>query len=274
MLISDVHFPATIQEILELLDGDPDMLLLAGGTCFIGKQSSRVIEFPKSVASISRIQELRRTLRTENFIEFGACTTLTGLLSLTKGSLPDPLPRLTASIANRGIRNIATLGGNLCDPEGFHDLWPVLACMDAQVELRSLSGSRWASVYHLKSEEGTPYFPRKTILARLRIPLYSSDFCFFRKFGSSPRPGSGACFVCLARTSGQKVEDFRLAISGAKAFRLPDYEQNIIGRRRRSGQKEAQALALPYIEGFSGENWFDRTVFASLVEECFGRLFE
>ncbi len=274
MLISEVHFPSTIQETLELLDKDSGLLLLAGGSTFVGRQNSRVIEFPPSLASIGKIQELRRTVRTESFIEMGSCTTLTGLLSLSKGSLPEPLPGIAAAIANRGIRNFATLGGNLCDPEGFHDLWPVLACMDAQVELRSLRSSRWASASHLRSEDGKPFLPKKTLLTRLRIPLYSYDFVFFRKFGSSPRPESGSCFVCLARTSGQKIEDFRLAISGAKAFRLQDYEQNIVGRRRNSGQKEAQVLAQPYIDGFQSEDWFDRSVFSSLIEECFGRLIE
>ncbi|MCX7026865.1 MAG: FAD binding domain-containing protein [Spirochaetes bacterium] len=274
MRISEIHYPSTIQETVTLLSANPAILLLAGGTEIVGTQTARVIDLADQVACISRISELRKTMRTEQFIELGACTTLTGLLSLSKGILPEPLPSLIHSIANPAVRNSATLGGNLCVKRGFMDLWPLLSCMEAQVELRAESGTRWASVSHLCGADGRPYLPEASLIARIRIPIYSYNFVFLRKLGSSSLPSPDrACFVCLANLSGDKIVDFRLALSGVKAFRLKDLEMTVSGRRRNTGKKEMGAFVAEYEQAFGSPDWFDSRVFSALVEESFERLY-
>ena len=274
MRISEVYFPSSAAETLELLRSNPDIQLLAGGTEIVGGQTMRVVEFPGQVASIAKIQELRKTIRTEQFLELGCCTTLTGLMTLAPGTLPQPLPAVVRSIANHGIRNIATIGGNLCSHKRFMDLWPFLACMDAQVELRSPSGARWASVTHLCGEDGSPFIPKTTLLARIRIPLYSYNFIFYRKLGSTLFPGpKTALFVCMANVERGKIEDFRLAFSGLKAFRLKDREMAIGGKKISAGPKEIKAIVDDYTESFAAQGWFDQRLFLSLLEEAFERLF-
>lgn len=274
MRISEAYNPSSAAEIIELLRANPEIQLLAGGTEIVGSQTARVIEFPAQVASIARVQELRKTLRTEQFLELGCCTTLTGLLTLTPGTLPQPLPAVIGALANHAIRNIATIGGNLCSRSRFMDLWPFLACMDAQAELRSPTGTRWASVSHLCGEDGNPYFPKATLLARIRIPLYSYNFIFFRKLGPAGIPGpETASFVCLANIDRGKIEDFRLAFAGMKAFRLKDREMSIAGKKTVAAAKEIRAITDCYVEAFAVTDWFDHRLFLSLLEEAFGRLF-
>lgn len=274
MRISEAYYPATAAETVDLLRANPDILILAGGTEIVGLQTSRVIEFPAQVVSIAKVQEFRKTIRTEQFLELGSCTTLTGLLGLSPGTLPHPIPEVIRSIANHAIRNIATIGGNLCSRNRFMDLWPLLACMDAQVELRSLSGARWASVSHLCGEDGAPFFPRATLLTRIRIPLYSYNFIVYRKLGSTLYPGPGtATFVCLANVEHGKIADFRLAFSGTKAFRLKDREMAISGRKTSSSSREIKNLIDEYGRSFSSQEWFDSRLFISLLEEAFERLF-
>ena len=274
MRISEIHYPSSIQETVVLLSANPGILLLAGGTQIVGSQTSRVIELPSQVASISRIPELRKTMKTEQFIELGACTTLTGLLTLSKGILPDPLPALIRSIANQGVRNLATIGGNLCSKRGFMDLWPLLSCLETQLELRSAGSARWASVSHLCGSDNRPFLPEATLLARIRIPIYNYNFIFLKKYGSYPMPFPGrGCFVCLANLSGDKIEDFRLAISGARAFRLKDLEMTVSGRRRSGGKKEMAGFVSQYREAFGNPDWFDGRVFSALVEESFERIY-
>jgi CO/xanthine dehydrogenase FAD-binding subunit len=272
--LSEAFHPSSIAELLDLLRSNPDILLLAGGTEIVGSQTERVIELPGQVASIARIQELRKTIQTEQFLELGACTTLTGLSTLTPGTLPQPLPAVIGSIANHAIRNIATIGGNLCSRNRFMDLWPFLACMDAQVELRSYSGTRWASVSHLCGEDGNPTFPRASLLSRVRIPHYSYNFVFFRKLGRAHFPDADtALFVCMATVDRGKIEDFRLAFSGIKAFRLKDREMSIAGKKTSASAKEVRSATEDYIDAFAAQNWFDSRLFIALIEEAFGRLF-
>ncbi|HWR10855.1 MAG TPA: FAD binding domain-containing protein [Rectinemataceae bacterium] len=274
MRISEAYHPSSTAEILGLIRANPEIQILAGGTEIVGSQTSRVLEFPSQVASIAKAQELRKTFRTEQFIELGSCTTLTGLLSLAPGTLPEPLFDVIGSIANHAVRNLATIGGNLCCRSRFMDLWPYLACMDAQVELKTVGGTRWASVSHLCDEEGNPYFPKATLLTRVRIPLYSYNFIFFRKLGPVLFPGPDtASFVCMANIDRGKIEDFRMVFAGAKAFRLKDREMSIAGKKTTSAAKEVQAIIDDYMDAFKNQGWFDHRLFLSLLEEAFERLF-
>lgn len=274
MRISEVHHPVTIAEILHLLEANPELQLLAGGTEIVGAQASRSLDFPRQVASIGKVQELRKTIRTEQFLEIGACTTLTGLLGLSAGTLQPPLPEVIAAIANHAVRNSATIGGNLCSRTRFMDLWPFLACMDAQVELRSSQGSRWASVSHLKGKEDSPSLTPATLLARIRLPLRSSEFIFFRKLGRHGFPADPtANFVCMATRERGKIEEFRLAFAGRKAFRNKDLEMSLTGRKTGMAEKEVRTLVAAWTESFSTDEWFDRRYFRALLEEAFERLF-
>jgi xanthine dehydrogenase FAD-binding subunit len=273
--ISEIYNPSSAAETVNLLRDIPDILLLAGGSEIVGSQTSRVIDFPAQVASISKVLELKKTFRTEQFLEIGSCTTLTGLLTLSPGTLPEPLPKIIVSIANHAVQNVATIGGNLCSKHRFMDLWPFLSCMDAQIELRSSTGTRWASLSHLCDETGSPAFPKATLLSRIRIPLFSYNFVFCRKLGSSVFPGpETAYFVCMANLGHGKIDDFRLAFAGEKAFRLKENEMAIAGKKTTSGQREVRSLIESYLDAFPAEGFYDRRIFLALLEEAFGRLFE
>lgn len=274
MRISEVYYPATIAEILELLRRNPDIQFVAGGTEIVGSQTDRALDLRPQLASIAKTPELRRTVRNEQFLETGCCTTLTGLLTLAPGLLPHPIPDLVRSIANHGIRNIATIGGNLCSRQRFMDLWPLLACMDAQAELLSPAGARWINISHFCNAEGLPDFPKTTLLARIRIPLYAYNFVFFKKLGAWGYPGpETALFICLANIQRERIEDFRLIFAGLRAFRQKDTEMLIVGKKTGIPAREARALVQSYIEAFQGQTWFDQRVFSALVEENFRRLF-
>lgn len=274
MKLSEMFFPQDVAEILELLRKNPDILLLAGGSAIVGSQASRTISLPEQVASIAKVQELRKTVRTEQFLEMGACTTFTGILSLAPTSLPEPLGSVIKAIGNRGLRNIATIGGNLCCENRFLDLWPFLSCMEAQVEFRSPSGSRWASVGHLCGEDNRPLIPKASILSRVRIPLYNYDFIYYRKLGNSLYPSSdSAMFVCMANIARDKVEDFRLVFSGDKAFRLKDKEMSISGKKTSTPRREIRGFVAEYKKAFEEMGLFDPRPFTALLEDVFGRLF-
>jgi len=271
--ISEVYFPETIAETLELLHANPELQLMAGGTEIVGTQPTRSIALERQVASIVKIKELRKTVRTEQFLELGSCTTLTGLRSLASGTLPEPLYEVIGGIANHGIRNTATIGGNLCCKTRFMDLWPVLACLDAQIELRSMAGTRWAGVSHLCGDDGTPRFPPATLMSRIRIPLFTYNFIFVRSMGGNALPGPDtATFACMANLGRDKIEDFRLVFSGTKAFRLKEHEMSIDGKRHGLKGRELQSMVDFYTEAFASQDWYDQRLFASLAQEAFERL--
>jgi hypothetical protein len=100
------------------------------------------------------------------------------------------------------------------------------------------------------------------------------NFVYFKKLGPHRYPSpENALFVCLANIEGGKIQDFRLAFAGAKAFRHKDREMFIAGRKTSSPAKEVQTLVDDYAEAFGADSWYDSRIFVSLLEECFGRLF-
>jgi xanthine dehydrogenase FAD-binding subunit len=271
---SEIYVPKTLQEALDILEANAEIKVLAGASEIVGSQNERLISFPESIISIAKLRELRKTQRTEQFLEVGACTTLTGLMGLPKGTLPAPLREVIGCIGNLGVRNIGTIGGNLCSRHHFMDLWPFLACMDAQIEIKSSTLARWASVYHLADESGLPFLPPKTLLTKVRIPLVFYNFIFYKKIGPLGLPSSSnALFVCLASIKHGKVDAFKLIFSGAKAFRLKDLEMMLLGRRLDTPVKEVQGILQTYRHAFDRQDWFEGRIFSNILEECFGRLF-
>ncbi len=274
MRISEIHYPETIQELVNLLSKSPDIQLLAGGTEIAGSQTSRSLLLSSDVASIAKIRELRKTSRTEQYLEVGACTTLTGLLGLSLGILPESLASVVHGIANHAVRNIATIGGNLCSSVRFMDLWPILTCLDTQAEIRSPGGARRVSLWHFADDEGKPAFPKTSLLTRLRIPLRSYNFAFIRKLGDPGYPTEEtALFTCTANVSRSKVEEFRLAFAGIRAFRNRDLELTVSGRKTTLSPKEILTLSDSFKESYSKRAFIDPRLFASLLEEALGGLF-
>lgn len=273
MRISEIFYPSSLGELLDLLAANPEILVIAGGTEIVGMQTSRSLAFPGQIASISRVAELRKTIRSEQYLEVGSCISLTGLLSLASGTLPDPLPQVIRSIGNSAIRNSATLGGNLCSKWRFMDLWPFLACLDAQIEIRSHHGSRWASVSHLSDDEGLPSFPAASILTRVRIPPHAPNFVFQKKLGSSRFPGpDSAYFVSMAEISHDKIDAFKLIFAGRRALRVKDIETSLIGRRVPLSQREIQQFVEQYAAALVKTTGQSNYQFSALVEESLGRM--
>ncbi|MGB4571598.1 MAG: FAD binding domain-containing protein [Rectinemataceae bacterium] len=273
MLASEVHYPEEISQVLALLESTPDALIFAGGTGILRDRADRIVELPPTVLCIHKIAELKRVNRTERFLEVGSLVTISALLDLAASGLPEPLPRVASEISVHPIRNMATLGGNLACPDRFMDLWPILACMDASVELRNASGTRWVNLNRLAGPDGKPGFPRATLLTRIRIPLESADFLVAERTGAKGYPaGDSRRFICIANTGRGAIDSFRLAYAGTRFFRNRELEASLTGRKLPLPAKDAELLGGQYIESLSAE--WGETIFEyeALIGSLFRRL--
>ncbi len=107
--------PATVDEVLSELVAHPgECLLVAGGTDAVPNLKHRLHE-PRRVVSLARVRELHGVRRAAGGLELGALTTLS---ELAREPLLQPdfaAVALAASlVASPQIRNMGTLGGNLC----------------------------------------------------------------------------------------------------------------------------------------------------------------
>ena len=111
-----------------------------------------------SYVAISKIAALRELSVGEREVSIGACVTHAEIArELT--SVPDcrALALAAGNAANPAIRQVATIGGNLCAANfAAADFVPALLCLDAEIELHGLGGSRANSAEPLSRNSGKP----------------------------------------------------------------------------------------------------------------------
>ena len=107
--------PATIEDVLrELTEHAGECLLVAGGTDAVPNLKHRLHE-PKRVVSLARVAELRGTHEDGAGLHLGALTTLSAL-TRQRELVRDygAVAHAASLVASPQIRNMGTLGGNLC----------------------------------------------------------------------------------------------------------------------------------------------------------------
>jgi 4-hydroxybenzoyl-CoA reductase subunit beta len=103
----DYRAPRSLAEAAKILAGEgPAAMLVAGGTDLLPNMKRRH-QSPKVLVSLGRIQELRRLNGS-----FGAGLTLSEIVASDKA--PAALRQAAAQVATPHLRNMGTLGGNLC----------------------------------------------------------------------------------------------------------------------------------------------------------------
>lgn len=107
--------PQTVTEAVRILDGEgPLAMPLAGGTDLLPNMKRRQ-QVPKTLMSLNRIGELHQTKFSTSGSRLGACVTLSEIAAdprLRNGMRA--LVQAASFVATPQIRNMATLGGNLC----------------------------------------------------------------------------------------------------------------------------------------------------------------
>lgn len=136
-----VATPRSLDEAIGLLADDPSATLLAGGTDLMVEVNLHGRR-PVSVVSLSRVPELSMWRIDDDRVVIGSGVPYA---AMEAGPLAEVLPALAEAARTVGspqIRAAGTLGGNLgtCSPAG--DGLPVLAALDATVDLVSVSGTR------------------------------------------------------------------------------------------------------------------------------------
>ncbi len=107
--------PGSIEDVLAILAAHPgECLLVAGGTDAVPNLKHRLHE-PKRVVSLARVAALRGVREDAMGLHLGALTTLSALTRQPELLRDFPAVALAASlVASPQIRNMGTLGGNLC----------------------------------------------------------------------------------------------------------------------------------------------------------------
>jgi carbon-monoxide dehydrogenase medium subunit len=139
----EYYEPRSLKEALELLDRYGDQArILAGGTDLLVKMKARLVE-PRVVINVKKIDGLRYIVEDGEQVRVGALTRLRDVENseLVKKYIP-ALHDAVKSMGSIQIRNMATIGGNLCNASPAADTAPPLLVHNAKVVLSSVGGDR------------------------------------------------------------------------------------------------------------------------------------
>jgi CO/xanthine dehydrogenase FAD-binding subunit len=226
--LNQVFFPAAFQELFSAWNRFPNAAPYAGGTGIIRSQGRQILNLPPIILSLDKLEELHRISRSERYLEIGAMVTLNRIIRLGK-IVPAALTRCLENIAGPQLRNLATIGGNICFPARRLDASAALTALDAQYELRSAQSSRWISASRFSYMPGPTALNAQELLTRIRVPLDQWDYSVYKKF---MRHESGNnVVVFLIKTQKNLLTDIRVVYKTDTILRDKTSETILIGKQ-------------------------------------------
>lgn len=144
----ELAVPGSVDECLQILaKRGPDTKVVAGGTDLLPQLKNGVLK-PGWVVDLSAVVELRTISDApDGGLRIGASVTARELERDAR--VRSRFPALAESAAMVGsvqVRNLATLGGNLCNAAPSADMAPPLLALDAEAVIAGPSGQRRVSM--------------------------------------------------------------------------------------------------------------------------------
>lgn len=227
-----VYSPRSLGEALALFVPNPQAQIFAGGTAGQAEQGQPSIRLAPVTISLHLAEDLRKVTYGERFLDWGATLSLNQLLAVGGVWVPEIVKEAIRAIGTSALRNLATLGGNLCQRGFLGDLFPVLHLLGAQLEVRNLRGSRWLTSQEV-AEAGRITLQPGEILTRVRVPQESWPQGFYQKIGNIRTPwDERLALTALARTKDGQLEALRLSfhLPHSGLIRLKDLEAELAGQ--------------------------------------------
>lgn len=212
-----------------------DGLPVAGGQSLLVMLRNKLIA-PKALIDLERLKELQGISRRPDGLSIGAMTTFYALLSsLEVKETISVLAQAAEKVSSTAIRNLGTIGGNLCHNELGADLPPALLTLNGEAELRSRKGSRKVPlVEFFRSFFETALEPDE-LLCRVEIPkLPAGARGVYLKHAISPEDLAMVGVAVVVIPDGKRkrgVEEVRIGLGGVAPvpFRAKKAEATLKG---------------------------------------------
>ena len=146
-------------------------MIVAGSTDFLVRWRLGTWR-PEIVVNIQRIAALRRLVYSRRSgLSLGSLVTLQTLEShpIVRQRYP-ALSASASSFAGVQVRNLATVGGNVCNASPAGDTLPALLAFDAHCRVVGPSGERWVPLESFFIGPGRTVLHPGEVLAELRLP--------------------------------------------------------------------------------------------------------
>ncbi|MGZ4593092.1 MAG: FAD binding domain-containing protein [Actinomycetes bacterium] len=165
-----VAVPRSLEQALRALADAPDATVLAGGTdLMVDVNAGR--RRPSAVVSLTRVPELAGWRREGDELVLGACLTYAEMERGELAALVPALAQAARTVGSPQIRAAATLGGNIGTASPAGDTLPVLAALDALVEVAGPAGPRRVPLLDLVTGVKRTSLGPGEIVTGVRVPV-------------------------------------------------------------------------------------------------------
>lgn len=227
---------SSVREAVRLLGGNPEAVLIAGGTDVLVRLREGRRKY-RHLVDIHDLSEIKGVcLEWDGTVVLGSGTTFAELMSdpIVARHLP-VLAEAAATVAGPQIRNVATLGGNLCNGAPSADSAAPLLVLNARVVLEGPGGIREIPLHEFYQGPGRVDRLHAEILTSVRVaPADHRGWSAAHTKYSQREAMDIATIGCAAacRVEGERV-DLRLAftVAGPTPLRCWKTEERVRGAR-------------------------------------------
>lgn len=180
----EAYRPKTLSEACGIR-AEKGAVPFAGGTDLMVKhryESGVVPDFGRPVLFLDKIEEIRCVEREGDLLLIGGGATLTQVLNHPE--TPEILRKAVRSIAAPGLRNTATLAGNLCNASPAGDSILALYALGAEVEIARGETERTLPVEEFITGPGKTVLADDELVSAVAVPISPPGVSFFRKVGT------------------------------------------------------------------------------------------
>lgn len=207
----DYYQPESLDEAFLLKKSIPESLFISGGTDLIVRIKKKEID-PQALISLRSIPDLSG-IENGRIVRIGAMTSISDLsnnpLLHEKYRVLIQAARALGSVQ---IRNVATIGGNLCNGSPAADLAPPLLVLKAKTKLRSAQNSREVPLDKFFRGPGeTSLVPGEILTGILLEPPVPNTKAVFLKKGRTRMDLAVTSVAVLIRTEGSHCVEARVA---------------------------------------------------------------
>jgi xanthine dehydrogenase FAD-binding subunit len=217
--ISVLQEPDSLDSAVAMLRENPALRVIAGGTDVLIRMQHGSEEWSQ-LLSLRRVRELEEiTQRADGTFSIGAMVPFAKIFEHPE--LKARLRILTEAAVSMGgpqIRNVATIGGNICNGAVSGDSASTLFALDALLRLASAEGERIIPIREFYAGPGKVHLRPGELLSAILIPRdsYQGAGGHYIKFAMRRAMDIATLGVAaLCRMDGGAIQDLRVALGVA-----------------------------------------------------------
>ena len=276
--VNNYAAPRSLDEAADILRAG-NVTILAGGTDVMPQMKAGKLTLQPTLMNIQRIAELRGIAQAGGVVRIGALTTITEILnSALVRERFNALWQACDHFASDQLRNVATIGGNICNASPAGDTLVPLLALDAKVVLAGKPNGALAT----RAMPLADFFvgPGRTkraateLVSAVELPLPpAGSVSEFFKFGTRPALDIAMISIGLgAVLDGKTLRNVRVAF-GAVAptpIRAPQTEAALEGKTLDDAAIEAALAAaardIHPISDVRASDWYRRELVHNILQ--------